>query len=360
MEAQIFTRARCLIGSGPISRGKQVTNCVRLDLGRAESMRTLLRAAILSLAFIAVGPARGQTWNTGYFNTASGYGPANSSLSGAPTNVADSFQWKTTDANEVNGMFFRQGWTFGLGNSGNKSVLFGGYNAALSAAYWPAVTNPVLYRNFSNPVTQTSPAVVVSMDFGILPTASALFTNKDVFSFDFINASSDASLLRISLNPAAAAITNGMRLQWSRNGTNVVSDGVTFQAYDIQYNALYRLTATITGNSFDMSILGLAPRGTSTNVSGVVAGITNYAVVGSNWVVDNGPLSGSLTAESFDRFAIDWDLSSGATNQPGGNYMNLNTVSVATTIPEPSTAALLGLSAFGLIAWRLRYRGRRG
>jgi len=316
----------------------------------------MLAAAV----FLAADRASGQTWNTGYFNTSSGYGPANSSLSGAPTNVAGSFQWQTTDANEVNGMFFRQGWTFGLGGSGNKSVLFGGYNAQLSAAYWPAVTNPVLYRDFSNPVTQTSPAVVVSMDFGILPTASALFTNKDVFSFDFRNTSSSTSLLQISLNPAAATISNGMRLQWVRNGTNVVSDGVTFQAYDIQYNALYRLTATITGNSFDMSLFGLAPRGTSTNTNGVVTGITNYAVVGSNWVVDNGQLSGSLTAESFDRFAVDWDLSSGATNQPGGNYMNLNTVSVATTIPEPSTVALLGLSAFGIFAWRLRCNQRRG
>jgi len=327
--------------------------------GHQVFMPALRRLSLVSSFLLTVAQASGQTWSTGYFNTNNGYGPANSSLSGAPTNAAESFQWKTTDANEVNGMFFRQGWTFGLGGSGNKSVLFGGYNAQLSAAYWPAVTNPVLYRDFSNPVTQSSPVVVVCMDFGILPTASALFTNKDVFSFDFRNASTSTSLLQISLNPAAATISNGMRLQWIRNGTNVVSDGVTFQAYDIQYNALYRLTATITGNSFDMSLFGLAPRGTSTNTSGVVAGITNYAVVASNWMVDNGQLSGSLTAESFDRFAIDWDLSSGATNQPGGNYMNLNTVSVTTTIPEPSTVALLGLSAFGIFAWKLRCNRRR-
>lgn len=319
-------------------------------------MRLLLRSLLVLGALFVIAQANGQTWSTGYFNTNSGYGPANASLSGAPTNVAENFQWKTTDANEVNGMFFRQGWTFGLGGSGNKSVLFGGYNAQVSAAYWPAVTNPVLYRDFSNPVTQASPVVVVSMDFGILPTASALFTNKDVFSFDFRNASSSTSLFQISLNPAVATISNGMRIQWTRNGTNVVSDGVTFQAYDIQYNALYRLTATITGNSFDMSLFGLAPQGTSTNVSGVVANITNYAVVASNWVVENGQLSGALTAENFDRFAIDWDLSSGATNQPGGNYMNLNTVSVATAVPEPSTIALLAAASAVLGFWRLRRR----
>jgi len=281
--------------------------------------------------------------------------------------VAADFQWKTTDANEVNGMFFRQGWTFGVPNVGtnpittsNKSVLFGGYNAASSSSYWPSVTNVALYRNFSNPLSLTSPVVVVSMDFGILPTANASFTNKDIFGFEFLKRSTASSLAEISLNPAAATISNGLRVQWIRNGTNMVSDGVSFQAFDIEYTSLYRFTATISGSTFDLSLFGLAPRGTTTNSNNVVAPVTNYAVVSSNWVVKNGQLSDGTTAQDFDQFALNWDLASGNTNAPGGNYMNLNTVSVTTTVPEPSTVALLGLSGFGLLVWRLRLLGRRG
>lgn len=301
--------------------------------------------------------ASAQTWTTGYFNTRDGYGPANASLSGAPTNVSANFQWQTTDANEVNGMFFRTGWTFGVPNPGtnpittsNKSTLYGGYNAASGPANWPSVTNVSLYRNFSNPVTLTSPAVVVSLDFGILPTASGLYTNKDIFGFEFLKGSSGSSLAKIALNPANATLTNGLRLQWQQNGTNVASDGVTFQAYELQYTALYRFTATIVGDSFDMSIFGLA---TQTNAS---SAITNYAVVSSNWVVKNGKLSESLDVTDFDQFALNWELSSGLTNAPGGNYMNLNTVSVATTVPEPSTIVLFAAGVAGLFVYRWRVR----
>lgn len=324
-----------------------------MTIGRPISQLALLAAYAASM-----GSGAAQTWNTGYFNTRDGYGPANASLSGAPTNVPPNFQWQTTDANEVNGMFFRAGWTFGVPNVGtnpittsNKSTLFGGYNAASGPANWPSVTNVALYRNFSNPVTLTSPAVVVSLDFGILPTASGSYTNKDIFGFEFLKGSSASSLAKIALNPATATISNGMRLEWKQNGTNVASDGVTFQAYDIQYTALYRFTATIVGDSFDMSIFGLA---TQTNTG---SAITNYAVVSSNWVVKNGKLSGSFDATDFDRFALNWDLNSGATNAPGGNYMNLNTVSVATTVPEPSTLALFAVASAALGLWHLRRRG---
>lgn len=319
------------------------------DLLASPRLFALLLAAFL-LASNSTTPA--QTWDTGYFNTTNGYGPANSSLSGAPTNVAGDFQWQTTDPKEVNGMFFRAGWTFGAFNSGNKSVLFGGYNASLGSNNWPGVTNPVLYRNFSNPVTQTSPVVVVSLDFGILPSGGS-FTNRDNFGFEFLKSSNSVSLAEFVLNPSASTETNRLRLQWIRNGTNVVSDGLTFQSFDLQYTALYRMTAYISGNSFDMSLFGLS---TQTNASG----ITNYAITSSNWVVQNGSLSGFGTAEDFDQFALNWDLASGNTNAPGGNYMNLNTVSVATTVPEPSTVALLGLTGFGLLVWRLRLFCRRG
>lgn len=322
--------------------------------GRLTGALTLsIRAALfLGLILFALLPplALAQTWNTGYFRSADGYGPANSSLSGTPTNAPAGFQWQTTDPNDVNGMFYRAGWTLGLSTSGNKSVLFGGYNAAVNASYWPGVTNPVLYRDFASPISMTSPIVVVSMDFGILPTASGSFTNKDIFSFDFLNASSASSLAKISFNPAAAGGTNNLKLQWTSNGTNVASDGVSFQSYEIQYAGLYRLTAAISGSAFDLSLFGMTAQ---TNGVGTV---TNFAVTSSNWVVKNGQLSGSLGAEDFDRFAIDWDLSSGATNQPGGNYMNLNTVSVSTAVPEPSTFTLLGavLATWG--AWQFRRR----
>lgn len=303
-----------------------------------------------ALASLFVATADAQTWSTGYFRSADGYGPSGGSLSGAPTNVAPSFQWQTTDANEVNGMFHRAGWTLGLSTSGNKSALFGGYNATVNPSYWPAITNPVLYRNFSNPVTLTSPVVVVSMDFGILPTASGSFTNKDVFGFDFRNAGNSSSLAKISFNPATSGSSNLMKVEWTMNGTNVLSDGVTFQTYGIQYATLYRLTAAISDNVFDLSLFGMIAQ---TNGVGTV---TNFSVTSSNWVVQSGQLSEGLTAGDFDQLAIDWDLSSGSTNLPGGNYMNLNTIFVATAVPESSTFGLFmaGLGAVGFLVWRRR------
>lgn len=321
--------------------------------GLTVTVRRISSFVVGVCALILANSASAQTWNTGYFNTADGYGPANSSLSGAPTNVPAGFQWQTTDPKEVNGMFRQPGWTLGAFNSGNKSVLFGGYNAASGSNNWPGVTNPVLYRNFSNPVIQTSPVIVVSLDFGILPSGGS-FTNRDNFGFEFLKSSNSLSLAEFVLNPSASTQTNRLRLQWISNGTNVASDGLTFQSYDLQYTALYRMTAYISGNSFEMSLFGLA---TQTNGTGT---ITNYAVTSSNWVVKNGLLSGSGTAQDFDQFALNWDLASGNTNDPGGNYMNLNTVSVATTVPEPSTVALLGLTGVGLLVWRLRLLGGRG
>jgi len=308
---------------------------------------------VLAVMVLATGwpdASFGQTWTTGYFRSADGYGPSGGSLSGAPTNVPVDFQWQTTDPNEVNAMFHRAGWTLGLSTSGNKSTLFGGYNAAVNSSYWPGVTDPVLYRNFSNPVTLEEPVVVVSLDFGILPTASASFTNKDVFSFEFLNTASNLSMAKFSLNPATATDPDFMRLEWTRNGTNVVSDGSTFQSYQIQYTALYRMLFSISEGAMDVSLLALVAE---TNGVGTV---TNFAVASSNWVVQSGLLSEGLTAQDFDQFAINWDLSSGATNQPGGNYMNLNTVSLTTAVPEPSTIVLLlaGLGVVGLVAGRRR------
>jgi hypothetical protein len=304
---------------------------------------------IVALVLVLTNPASAQTWDTGYFNVFNGYGPSQSSLSGAPTNVAADFRWQTTDPKEVNGMFRQPGWTLGAFNSGNQSALFGGYNAASGSNNWPGVTNPVLYRNFSNPVTLTSPVVVVSLDFGILPSGGS-FTNRDNFGFEFLKSSNSVSLAEFVLNPSASTETNRLRLQWISNGTNVVSDGLTFQSYDLQYAALYRMTAYISGNSLEMSLFGLA---TQTNGAGT---ITNYAVTSSNWVVKSGLLSESGTAQDFDRFALNWDLASGDTNAPGGNYMNLNTVSVATTVPEPSTVALFAVASAALGLWHLRRR----
>lgn len=324
----------------------------------------LCGAFIVVFVALVAPNSHAQEWDTGYFNPSNGYGPWNGySLSGAPTNVPAGFRWQTTDTNEVNVMWFAQGWTMGPNVvNGNQTAYYGGFYATKGASWWPSVTNVSLYRNFSNPISLSNPVVVVSMDFGIQPvgtTPNSLYdTNKDVFSFDFLKASSGTSLARISLNPATATISNGLRLEWINNGTNVASDGVTFQAYDIQYGGLYRLTAAISENTFDLSLFSLSPRGTSTN-SGTVYPITNYAVLSSNQVVQNGQLSAGTTAQDFDQYSIDWDLSSGSTNLPGGNYMLLNTVSVTTTVPEPSTAALVGLSGLALVGWFFRRQGPR-
>jgi hypothetical protein len=317
--------------------------------------RVLLCSALFSGIFVMPLVSRAQTWSTGYFNSNDGYGPAGSSLDGAPTSAPASEQWQTTDPynagtdrGSTSLISHINGWSYGLSSQGYNSVYFGGYNA--DNGVLPGSSTPVLYREFDH--TFGSAATTFSVDFGIVGPStdlSGLYVNNDRFAFSLLSTNS-AELATFVLNPGAS-LPGFLQLEWVQNGTNVVADGTTFKNFQIQYDALYRLTATVEGTSLTMDIAGLNPES-----GGPGIGITNYAVSTNVNVISNGAISSGLTSSDFEVAAIAWDLESGDSEQPGANYMIVNTVSV---VPEPSTIALLTVAAGALAVagWRRRHRG---
>ena len=300
---------------------------------------------------------------TNQFNTNSGYERL-FSVDGQPNYPNGA--WQTTDPyNGTNGattvLSFRTGWSALQSPSGNSAVLFGGYGA--DDGTLPGITNPSIYYNFTSSFAGggfdlAASTVTYTVDFGIVgPSASlsGLYTNRDYFGFSLLT-DTGASLASISFNPfGATVVSNGLRLQWEQNGTNVVTNGTTFRGFEIQYNALYRMTATLQGSLFNLSMAGLRPQGTSTNISGAQINITNYAVVTNQSIITGGALSGGFTAADFERASVDWELSSGNIASPGANYMIMtanSVVSQLSVIPEPGTwaagALLLVLTALAI------------
>ena len=321
----------------------------------ARKVASLLVAAALLLAHFCSG----QTWSTGYFNSADGFGPNNSSLDGAPTNAPANQQWQTTDpfvvaplpntdpnvgTGSTSQMQFTEGWTFGLSASGNKSVLFGGYGA--NGGVLPGISNPVLYRQFDH--TFGSAATTFSIDFGIIANPTVSFTNKDVFGFN-LAATNGTSLAAFELTSVGAP-AGFLNIKWVQNGTNVVPNGTTFDQFAIEYGSLYRLTATFLSNTVNMEVAGLTAQN-----GGPGIGITNYAPESPVSVVSGGEISAGLVSSDFEIAALTWDLASGNNLDPGSNYMLINTVSV---VPEPSTLALVAAASAALGLCRLRQRHR--
>lgn len=320
--------------------------------------------------FTALAPLHAQVsvntnFTTGYFNSGDGYGPAGeSSLDGAPTNAPASEQWQTTDSyNPVTDtgstslMVYTPGWSYGTALSGNQTVWFGNYDPAYESeisgnfGILPGVTNPVLYREFSPgvPGAPLDLSVTWTADFGIINLNDPAFPYDDVFGFNLLDSTQTFSLAQFSFNPSTASLTNGLRFEWYKDGSLQPVGGAQPNNFDIQYGALYRLTATLSNSLLDLSISGLVAQ---TNGVGTV---TNYSVVTNVNLINAGALSGGFTAIDFATAAVNWELASGDTLQPGANYMLLNSMSVVSSaIPESSTwatgAVLLGLVGFML--WR--------
>jgi len=293
-------------------------------------------------------------WTTGTFNTNSGW-VRNDALAyqvdGQPETgqnydapVAD--QWYTDDPYDAvldvgatSVLKLLPGWTLGSGTAGNNSVLFGGYGLADNIV--PGTLNPSLYRSFNLlPLTES---VTFTADFGLI-ASSGLFPDKDRFGFELLNAAGDVSLAQFIFNPTASTSgPNALGMQW-------ISGGVTNNIADIFYGSLYRLTATLEGATFDLTVSGLV---TQTNGVGVV---TNYVVTNSFLLVSGGALSGG-SALDFGTVGVNWELSGTNTADAGSNYMILNSATVlSTVIPEPGTWAVAALLLGGLATRVLRRR----
>jgi len=332
------------------------------------ALGVLLISAMSSLAVpsleVATNYASGSS-QTNQFNLSDGYFSSGSSLDGQPTNAPAPNQWQTTDPyNPTNGRGSTSlvNWTMNYSPltapDGNNSVLFGGYNASLFPdPVLPGITNPSLYYSFTQSGVFASPellrSVTFSIDFGIVGPSSDLSltrTNKDYFGFSLLNTAGTSTLAEFVFNPFAANMTNGLRVQWVQNGTNVVTNGSTFKAFEIQYDALYRLTATITNSQLFLDIAGLQTQ------SGA-GGITNYAVVTNVNIISAGSLSSGLDMSDFGRVSLDWELSSGNASNPGANYMIMNAASIISqAVPEPGTWAvgIILLSGVGAAIARRR------
>jgi len=311
-----------------------------------------LLAGVAALSFAVSAQAQiissNLNWTTGYFNQGDGYDQY-ASLDGAPTNAPASEQWQTTDPFDVtNGtgstsiMDFTPGWTFGTNTDGNMSVVFGGYD--LNGGVLPGITNPVLYREFTPFTGGTNISTIWSADFGIIDYSNPFYTNADSFSFD-LQDSVGTSLAKFVFNPATAT-SQDLRLEWYKNGALQ-----TTNSFEIQYGALYRITATLYDSFFDLSVAGF---NVQTNSFGTV---TNYALVTNVSVLTGAGLSGAFTRSDFATAAMGWELASGDPNDPGSQALLVNTMSVNdvyTVVPEAETwmAGFALLAITGLVVWR--------
>jgi hypothetical protein len=306
---------------------------------------------------------------TNQFNTNSGYLREGSSLDGQPTNAPSANQWQTTDPynagtdrGSTSLVNFIANYTPLLSGTGNNSVYYGGYNA--DSGILPGITNPSLYYSFTQSGVFANPVLLqsstFSIDFAIIGPSSDVspgYTNKDYFGFSLLNSAGSSNLAKIRFNPFNSPLgANGLLVEWQQNGTNVVTNGTTFKGISIQYDTLYRLTASIT-NAGGSSLLDLSIAGLQTQQQAGV-GITNYAVVTNQSIISGGALSGALTLSDFGRASLDWELSSGDNNNPGANYMIMTASSIISqAIPEPGTWAA-GLALLSGVAIAIARRRR--
>jgi hypothetical protein len=320
-----------------------------------------IASLVITLGFLPVGlyaQIFSTNWTTGYFNSGDGYGPAGSaSLDGAPTNAPSSEQWQTTDpfngtnAGSTSLMNFVPGWTYDAVGANNQSVYWGNYNPSFIGApgefgIIPGDTDPVLYRQFTLP--GATDIVRWTADFGIIDLTPNGYPYLDTFGFDLLDATGTSSLAKFSLNPATATLQD-LRLEWTLNGVVQTNNPAAPTPFEINYGTLYRITATLQGSFFDLSVAGLVAQ---TNGSGTV---TNYSVVTNVGIISGGALSGAFSAVDFGTAALNWELASGNNLEPGPNYMILNTMSVENTVvPEPGTwaAAALLFGLTGIVLWR--------
>ncbi len=294
-------------------------------------MKNLLRTAfVVALGF---GPAQAQPvvnfstgatnlpGYTGYFNSSDGW-----NNSGDPL-------WSG-----------QQGWT-GNGQGADSVSVVAGYTPPSPAGnasgtlgvFLPGggltSTNIYLERSFTpeTPASMPNATVTLVAEWSVLNFGTA---TDDTFRFDLRNTANTASLLSFTMNNVGT--TAGFDYLVSSTGAG------TQAQFETSYGAILRLVVDLSDTNYS---------GTYQLVDGTTR--TNLA----SFDMKSGTLADGATAYDFGVLRLEWDLASGDPNAPGDLGIVVNEFTVS-SVPEPSTIALLGLAGAGL-AIGLRRRLRR-
>ena len=308
---------------------------------KSEFFQTFLRDRIslavrVLAAALSIAAASAQDWSTSNFNTNNGW-KSGTYITGQNTNdpVAERWQGNDPTVGDIGGTDYLArviGYTPGGSSVGNRSLVQGGLNAA--DGYVPGTTDVKLWRTFTPAASSMSDTVTFFTEWSLIGSLDASYPDLDTFAFDLRTDGNTGSLVKFDLTPGIATIPNAYTMQW-------VSSAGTTNLVDIGYQSLYQLQVDLTGSTFDAQIWQI--------------NATTREVIANLELVTGGALSDSYTALDFGTVGIDWELTSGDPNAPGSNYIVVNDVSV-TTVPEPSTVALLASSGFAVAVAAFRRR----
>lgn len=281
-----------------------------------------------------------QTWTTGFFNTNQGW-VSGAFVTGQNTNDAAGARWEGNDPETevspgayVGGtdiVAFASGYTPFGSETGNRSLVQGG--AYLASDYFPGTNAVTLTRQFTPIAVGPTGTVSFYAEWSLIGSLNGSYPSLDTFSFDLRNAANTASLLTLQFTPGINIQPNSYTLE------ALAADSPTQTLTDLSYQSLFQMQVDMTGSTYDVTL---------TQINSIDR--TNIAT----YVLATGAsLASGTTAESFGTVAIDWDLTSGDPADPGSNYIIVNEVSV---VPEPTTYALLGMSAAALALVAARRR----
>lgn len=307
-------------------------------------MKTTIQLGVIAVAVTLASTSWGQTtvtntnFSTGFFNTNQGW-VRGTFVTGQNTNDAVAAQWQGNDPeNEISpGVFvggtdylqYVVGYTPFGSATGNSSLLQGGLNA--SVGYIPGTTDVKLWRSFTPTASSATDTVSFLAEWSIIGSLDGSYPNLDTFSFDLRNSANTVSLLTLDLTPGINIQPNSYTMQ------SVASGPGTNTLIDLGYQALFQVQVDITDSTYDLQ---LAQINTSTR-----AVITNYNLV------TGASLATGTSALDFGTVGLNWELSSTNSNDPGSNYIVVNSFAVTTAsqvIPEPGTwAAGVVLLALG-------------
>ncbi len=228
----------------------------------------------------------------------------------------------------------QQGWT-GNGQGADSVSVVAGYTPPSPAGnasgtlgvFLPGggltSTNIYLERSFTpeTPVSTPNATVTFVAEWSVLNFGTL---TDDTFRFDLRNVANTASLLSFTMNNIGT--TPGFDYLVSSTGAGGQAQ------FETTYGAIMRLVVDLN----------------DTNYSGtyqLVDGTTRSNLASFN--LNPGTLGGGATAYDFGILRLEWDLASGDPSSPGDLGIVVNEFTVS-TVPEPSTVALLAVAGAGL------------